>query len=236
MDINTSRLLTTLQGDGLRERVETAADTSRRGATVEAVAPLSPAAIYHPSDEVPEGPSDFDLYMQVGRPPRADGSAPRSANAIAEDIAGAERDLSKAFFGVWYNLGITDPALAQQKFGFSVDGNGKLVVLDTQYAFNDKQRERLTSLLNQSQALVDAAKRMARLNIEQVESSDVNDIGRFQLDMDNYAQTIDLGLVVGYRAGDRDRFYGTWTNQLWNKGEVRYGQWIQIVDNGRRLF
>lgn len=230
----------TTSGDGLgslRDKVTIADDTTRRTATVtEAATPLRdvlPAAIYHPGTEVPEGPSDFDLYMQLGRPPRTDGSVPRSVDAIEEDIGAATGDLMSAFNAFWQNLSATDPLLAQQKFGFSVDKNGKLIVLDSQGTLSKQQSERLSSALSQSRALVEAANRVARFHIERVESDDVNRYGRFQLDMNNYAQTIDLGQVVAYRATGREIGAGFWFVQLSDKGDVRYGNWVKIVDGKR---
>lgn len=226
----------------LRKRVIEAGENARKTAAVienteVSVHEVVPSVIYHPSqhDDVYlyhpnalKSTDSFEIHQQVGRPPRTLDTPVRPLIDILNEHMAALNRLETAFKGFFTDLAKSYPALAGKPFGFSVGQDGGLVVVDGK-ALSQSELSLLTTRLNQSRNLVDTANRVAYLTIEMVESGEPGGIGKFHLDLKNFAQAIDLARAVGHGAKTgQERSDARWGVQLEAKGDVRYGGWVKI--------
>ncbi|MEE3663588.1 hypothetical protein V2I52_16850 [Brenneria sp. g21c3] len=179
---------------------------------------------------VPADPGNFDVYQKVSRP-GAGTVVYRPTSEISKDLANAFDALTASYASFQKEFATTNPQLAEKSFGFSVGENGRLVVIDSQGTLDTAQTKLVEQSLNASSALVSAANKVAQLQMEYVEASPVYSYGKFHLDLDNYAQTIDLGRALGVGVKDgQERQNSHWDVQLWQKGEKRYDGWEKLVD------
>ncbi|TBV03234.1 hypothetical protein DNK34_16725 [Pseudomonas dryadis] len=186
------------------------------------------SVIYHPGSEDPVDRGDFDVYQKTGRP--ASNYAIRAEPVVLAELGAVQISLASAYTDFQKALAATDPDLVEKNFGFSVSQNGHLVAVNAGSLSQD-QIQRLETALNASSRLVKAANSFARLSMEFVAASAVYEYGKFHLDLDNYASTIDLGRALGVGAqSGQDRFNGQWDIQLWRNGEKRYDGWEKLVD------
>lgn len=198
----------------------------------------TPSVVYHPSerdDVYTYHPSTlrftdkFEIHEQIIRPEL--GRPVRSMAEISNDHAAAWRLLGIAYKGVMDDLAKSHPTLANKAFGFSVDTDGSLVLVNGN-GLTKEESKYIVSKLNRSDSLIQISNRVAQLTIEMVESSSFNEAKGFpfnwiHLDMENFSQTLDLGRALGYgvRAGELQG--SLWYNQVM-QGEVRYGGWRKV--------
>ncbi|QXI53573.1 hypothetical protein [Pseudomonas alvandae] len=178
-----------------------------------------PAAIFHPSEETQamvQSPVIIETW--IGRSQSPD--FPRFA-AITES---AKNTLRSAFETFQSMLSATHPDLAGKKYGFTVEADGRLKVLNTAGQLSSADTQRLTDLLNESTDLKAAAVAFRDASIDMVDADSPwsgSYLGRYNLTQENFASTIDLAPMLK-RAGSvppQEFSDGLFFNQLAYKGE-----------------
>lgn len=186
-------------------------------AAKDALVNAAPAAVYHPSGSVSttlEPLKAVDVW--VGRTQSKD--HPR----FVEISTGAFNTLKASFKAFESALSATVSDLAGKKYGFTVEADGNLKVLDSDSQLSSSDTQRLTDLLNQSLGLKSAAVAYRNASIDTVDTDSVwSGLGYYSLTNENFAKTIDLApLLRDFDPSDfkgaRDRFFIT---QLGYKGE-----------------
>ncbi|MCD9118065.1 MULTISPECIES: hypothetical protein [Pseudomonas] len=187
---------------------------------VKQLAEAGPAAIYHPSEEAQimvESPVVIETW--IGRSQSPD--FPRFA-AITES---AKNTLKSSFETFQTTLSATHPDLAGKKYGFTVEADGKLKVLNTAGQLSSSDTQRLTDLLNESTDLKAAAVAFRDASIDMVDADSPwsgSYLGRYNLTKENFANTIDLAPMLK-RPGSvppQEFSDGLFFNQLAYKGEL----------------
>jgi hypothetical protein len=184
------------------------------------LASAGPAAIYHPSDETQimvDSPVVIETW--IGRSQSPD--FPKFA-AIAES---AKKTLTTSFEAFQTTLSKTDPGLAGKKYGFTVEADGKLKVLNSAGQLSSSDIQRLTDLLNESTDLKTAAGAFRDASIDMVDADSPwsgSYLGRYNLTKENFANSIDLAPMLK-RIGSvtpQEFSDGLFFNQLASKGEL----------------
>ncbi|MEC5319915.1 hypothetical protein VSX61_13360 [Brenneria populi subsp. brevivirga] len=168
------------------------------------------------------------LYQRMDRPRDPDIAKSTFAESYGA-IQAQQEKVQSAYNNVLLQLTSSDPGLAGKDFGFSVAEDGRLTLTDTA-SLSQQQQQQVESALNASEDLVSTANDYARLHIQLTESDEVSMYGKFQLDLDNYAETIDIGKelnAIKNQSGDGN----LWYTQLWSKGDERYGGWQRLVNS-----
>ncbi|WP_434573364.1 hypothetical protein [Pseudomonas sp. Z3-6] len=186
---------------------------------VKQLANAGPAAIYHPSDDAQimvESPVVIETW--VGRSQSPD--FPRFA-ALAES---AKNTLKTSFETFQSTLSATHPDLAGKKYGFTVEADGRLKVLNTAGQLSSADTQRLTDLLNESSDLKTAAVAFRDASIDMVDADSPwsgSYLGRYNLTKENFANTIDLAPMLKPRGSVSPQEFsdGLFFNQLAYKGE-----------------
>jgi hypothetical protein len=184
------------------------------------LASAGPAAIYHPSDETQimvDSPVVIETW--IGRSQSPD--FPKFA-ATAES---AKKTLTASFEAFQTTLSTTDPDLAGKKYGFTVEADGKLKVLNSAGQLSSSDIQRLTDLLNESTDLKTAAGAFRDASIDMVDADSPwsgSYLGRYNLTKENFANAIDLAPMLK-RIGSvtpQEFSDGLFFNQLASKGEL----------------
>ncbi|HEX8540195.1 MAG TPA: hypothetical protein VF671_00685 [Pseudomonas sp.] len=184
----------------------------------------TPAAIYHPSEAAQELSQTTSTQRMVavnsyGRPPSAD------FPAVAKLHKGAFYGLKSAFEEFKSALESTFPDLAEKKFGFTIEADGKLKALNPAGELSITDMDQLDKLLNASSSLKGAADTYRDVSIDLV-AADGNwggsYLGDYQLDENNFASTIDLAALFIPRTEtlNPEAMAGWFSHQLWSKGEL----------------
>ena len=184
----------------------------------------TPAAIYHPSEAAQELSQTTSTQPMVvvnnyGRPPSAD------FPAVAKLHQGAFYGLKSAFEEFKSALESTFPDLAEKKFGFTIEADGKLKALNPAGELSITDMDQLDKLLNASGSLKSASDTYRDASIELV-AADGNwggsYLGDYQLDEDNFASTIDLAALFIPKTTtlNPEAMAGWFSHQLWSKGEL----------------
>lgn len=188
-----------------------------KDAAKEALANAAPAAVYHPSGSARTTLEPLEAVdIWVGRTQSQD--HPR----LVEISTGALNTLKASFKAFESALSATAPDLAGKKYGFTVEADGHLKVLDSASQLSSSDTKRLTDLLNQSPGLRAAAVAYRNASIDTVDADSVwSGLGYYSLTNENFAQTIDLApLLRDFDPSDikgaKDRLFIT---QLAYKGE-----------------
>ncbi|KFE49927.1 hypothetical protein [Pseudomonas syringae] len=184
----------------------------------------TPAAIYHPSEAAQALTQTTSTQPMVvvntyGRPPSAD------FPAMAKLHQGAFYGLKSAFEEFKSALESTFPDLAEKKFGFTIEADGKLKALNPAGELSATDMDQLDKLLNASGSLKSAAGTYRDASIDLV-AADGNwggsYLGDYQLDEDNFASTIDLAALFIPKTNtlNPEAIAGWFSHQLWSKGEL----------------
>jgi hypothetical protein len=124
-------------------------------------------------------------------------------------------------------------------FGFTLAKDGSILITDGKNTkLTLEQKERIETRANESKVFADNARALAKSIIEYVGMSDNTryGLGRFHLDVENFSQTVDLGLQFNTEAANKATTSidpnrpkivlgfssWTWEGQLIAKGESRY--------------
>ncbi|WP_426101635.1 hypothetical protein [Pseudomonas sp. PSPC3-3] len=183
------------------------------------LASASPAAVYHPSKDVEsmESPEAIDTW--VGR------SASRALPRFVEIAKGAQSALKATFNTFQSTLAATYPDLAGKKYGFTVEADGALKVLNQAGELSSSQTQQLTLLLNQSKDLKAAAITFRDASIDMVDADSPwsgNYMGRYSLTQENFAATLDLVPLFNSPGSVPAQEYvaGLFFSQMEYKGEL----------------
>ena len=185
----------------------------------QALANTTPAAIYHPSEAATTTAQPLEaVETWVGR------SESPEFPRFVDLFNGAQSALKASFKTFEANLAATAPDLASTGYGFSVEADGRLKVLDRTGQLSRAATERLTVLLNQSAELKAAAVTYRNAAIDMVDAGSPwsgSLMGYYSLTNENFASTIDLAPLFRTHdpsdfKGGRDQFFIT---QLSSKGE-----------------
>ncbi|WP_339435311.1 hypothetical protein [Pseudomonas orientalis] len=185
----------------------------------QALANAGPAAIYHPSEAAQtlrEPPQVIDTWIGRSESPEF----PR----FAERFNGAQAVLKSAFTAFESTLASTAPDLAATDYGFTVEADGRLKVLDKAGQLGEANIKRLTVLLNGSAELKTAAVAYRDATIDMTDAGSPwsgSVMGYYSVTNENFAKSIDLApMLRTYDPSDltdiKDRFLVT---QLAYKGE-----------------
>ncbi|WP_411379083.1 hypothetical protein [Pseudomonas sp. MPB26] len=157
---------------------------------MEALANAAPAVIYHPSEDASATVEPLEAVdTWIGRSQSPD--FPR----FAELAASAHGVLKASFQAFQATLWSSAPDLASKKYGFTVEADGKLKVLDTAGQLSSSDTQRLTDLLNKSLGLKAAAVTYRDASIDLVDADSPwsgSYMGFYSLTKENFATTIDL--------------------------------------------
>lgn len=185
----------------------------------------TPAAIYHPSEEAKalgaasQGGEVIEVTSTwVGR-----AQSPDFAK-ISARLQGSLESLRGAFESFRASLAETFPSLAEKKFGFTVEANGDLKVLNSASDLSAADMKRLTLLLNDASALKAQAIDYRNVAIDLVDAdapTGGSSMGAMSLTEDNFAKTIDLGAIVWPKEDKtlKERYDSSFFIQLMSKGE-----------------
>ncbi|MGE8362761.1 hypothetical protein [Pseudomonas sp.] len=148
--------------------------------------------------------------------------------------------LAQAYDSLMTSLSQQRPDLADKAFGFSVNAEGRIVLLDTDN-LNGEQIDYLDQALNGSSTLVRQAVDVANAHIALTDAEWWNK--GIILNRENYARTIDLGADLSYRRASKALPRGTdyipptpvnvqdyWRQQLTSKGEKDPVFWSKLID------
>lgn len=152
--------------------------------------------------------------------------------ATAELRTTTER-LDHAYDGLMERIGQHRPDIASKSFGFSINAENRIVLLDAD-SLNAEQADYLAQVLNGSNALVSGAIDIANAHISLTEAEWWS--RGLVFNRDNYAKTIDIGADLSYRRAAKALPRGSdyipsapinvhdyWRQQLANNGErARY--------------
>ncbi|HEX8591849.1 MAG TPA: hypothetical protein VF682_00985 [Pseudomonas sp.] len=184
----------------------------------------TPAAIYHPSEAAAALSQTVSTQPMVvvntyGRPQSAD------FPAMAKLHQGAHYGLKAAFEEFNSALAYAFPDLADKKFGFTIEADGKLKALNTAGELSTTDMDQLDKLLNASSSLKSAAGTYRDVSIDLVAADGTwggSYLGDYQLDKDNFASTIDLAALFIPKTDkpDPEAMAGWFSHQLWSKGEL----------------
>ena len=181
---------------------------------------LNPAAVYHPSDEAQTiSPTMEVIETWIGRSQAAD------FPQIAEQHKNAHESLKLAFEDFKSALSDVFPDLANKKFGFTIEADGNLKVLNTANELSASDMDQLNSLLNASSSLKMVANGYRDTSIELV-AADAgwggSHLGKYNLTKDNFANTIDMAALFLPKgnAPSAEAIDGYFSHQLWRKGEL----------------
>lgn len=172
---------------------------------------------------------------------------------LTSQIFTALDSMTKEYEQMQAGLARHNPTLAAKDFGFSVNPQGDLMVLEHSSPLSTQEIEYLNNWLNSSDQLKTLARQSAQLMIEytQLAPSIVSKVdqtldmhlngeekfrppGRYNLNMDNFHKTIDLQPSLHtYEEFPTSFFHGRWIDQLYSKGEVRpIEDIIQVIHPG----
>jgi len=201
--------------------------TGAAAQTLQAAA-AGPAAVYYPS----EAAQQLGLTMEavntwIGREQSADFPQKAAAHQVAHAT------LKSAFDDFKASLAATFPAIADKKFGFTVQADGSLKALNSGGQLSSADLAKLNTLLNGSAHLKDAAEGYRDAAIEVVNADSPwsgSYLGGYSLTQDNFAKTIDLGALFVPKGPvpTKESIQGLFFNQLYTKGE-KMTQQIETV-------
>lgn len=174
----------------------------------------TPAAVYHPSDETPATGEVIEAVTTwVGRTHQSADYA-----VVSKRLDNAYQWVKSTFETFKSSLEINEPGLAAKQWGFTVDQDGNLKVLNTAGELNSSDVKRLTQILNGSDALKNASNAFMLATTEIVKADAVwggGYMGRYKVTTDNFQDAVDVAAM--FKKGNPDGFL---FNQLYQKGQL----------------
>tara|TARA_R110001599_G_scaffold36463_3_gene114306 strand:- start:550 stop:1245 length:696 start_codon:yes stop_codon:yes gene_type:complete len=141
---------------------------------------------------------------------------------LSKAMGATQNEMKSAWDQIQVDLEKSNPALAAKDFGFSLDADGNLMVLERSDELSELELNVLTEVLNGSHSLKTHANDFARLAMDFIKADHVSmGLGKFNLDMNNFHSTIDFERMLDYEQTGSARWNATWYNQVWNKGDER---------------
>lgn len=150
-------------------------------------------------------------------------------DSATHEVSRSTQALEQTYNSLIERIDLHRPDLANKSFGFSVNAEGRIVLLDTN-DLNAKQVDYLEQALNGSSTLVKQAIDVANAHIA-LAKAEWHTRG-IVLNRDNYAKTIDVGADLAYRRAAKALPRGTgeiptaslpvqdyWRQQLSDKGQ-----------------
>jgi len=182
----------------------------------------SPAAVYHPSDVIPTDAQTEPMVVietWVGRSQSADFPKMAAAHRASTEA------LKSSFEEFKSALAYVFPDLASKKYGFTVEADGKLKVLNTGGQLTASDTERLNTLLNASSELKATANAYRDTAIDLVDADSPwsgSYLGRYNLTKENFATSLDLAalFIPKTTTPSKEQVDGMFFNQLAYKGEL----------------
>lgn len=202
-------------------------EVKRTDARIETAVDQVPPAVYttknsvnYPADHAPVSSSEhLEIYGIEARNVKW---VREQTLRLSEQLGTTQDAMKSAWDQVQVDLEKSNPALAAKDFGFSLDADGNLMVLERSDKLSEHEINVLTAVLNDSHTLKTRANDFARLTMEYINADNVSlGLGRFDLNMNNFQSTIDLERVLDYEQTGSERWNSTWYNQVWNKGDER---------------
>lgn len=186
------------------------------------------SATYRPADDIPDVTyAKLNITTSNERAPDME-----AIMAIGKEMTKEYASLRGTWNDFRQSLTQTAPELAGKDFGFTVDKNGGLMATDAGDTLDAGQKDRLSQLMNESSGLKSSANRYAQLAIDSTNAWGISKSNIYNirhLDMENFHNTLDLGLMINK---ENDREPGalskyTWEGQMIDKGELStaYREW-----------
>jgi len=176
--------------------------------------------VNYPESHAPVGSSEhLEVY---GIEARNVYKVHEETSKLSKAMGSTQNGMKSAWDQIHANLEKSNPALAAKDFGFSLDAEGNLIVLERSDKLSEYEMGVLTEALNSSHSLKTQANDFARLAMDFIKADHVSmGLGKFNLDMNNFHSTIDFERMLDYEQTGSERWNSTWYNQVWNKGEER---------------
>jgi hypothetical protein len=118
------------------------------------------------------------------------------------------------------------PDLAGLNISFTLDEEGQIKILDPDKVFNSEQLEWLTDSVNKIKDFKQTVQSHARKMMELVDHDTETFGNRYVLNLSNFANTIDYGLIISIK--DQYEMNNAWITQILEKGEHREERMIDV--------
>ncbi|VXC05658.1 conserved hypothetical protein [Pseudomonas sp. 8Z] len=142
------------------------------------------------------------------------------------DVRSSTNALAATYDSLMAQVNQHHPGLGNSAFGFSVNAEGNIVLLNTQ-GLKDEEADYLSKVLNGSPTLVKAAIDVANAHIAL--ASNQSWTRGLQLNRQNYAQTIDIGADLFYQREAKALPRGT--GEIPTKSVDLNNYWLFQLDN-----
>lgn len=112
----------------------------------------------------------------------------------------------------------THPELAAKKFGFTLDENANLTILDYDNTLSNQERDLLGNLLNNHAHLKETVRCHAKVMMTLLDHDTDTFSNHYSLTLDNFRQTIDYAKILEEGPG---KMHKEWIRQVHNNAEKR---------------
>lgn len=123
------------------------------------------------------------------------------------------------------NLADAHPEIAAKKFGFTLDRNAFIKVLDYDDALNEEEKYVLTEALNNFENLKDSLQDRARAFMILADHDLEIFGGRYKLNLDNFQDVIDFGKILG---ASQKQMQVEWILQIELNAEQRDSAYVSV--------
>lgn len=203
--------------------VEVKRAEARIESVVDQVTPTIPSTTVNVSYPASHAPVASSEHLEVyGIEARNVYKVHEETSKLSVQLGETQRAMKSAWDQIHVDLEKSNPALAAKDFGFSLDADGNLMVLERSDELSEHEIHTLTEVLNDSYSLKTRANDFALLAMDFIKADHVSmGLGKFNLDMNNFHSTIDFERMLDYEQTGSARWNATWYNQVWNKGDER---------------
>lgn len=222
--IRTNLWAADANGEALRARVGQAGATSQAQATkvsiseqsIEKIAASAAASVVYrqlQSEVSDDQTYDYMATIKFYKKPilpdiNAGNEAMNDANIKAQSLGNIFEEFKKT-------LKTIAPDLASLNFGFTLDGDGSLLVTSGKSIISVDQKHRLNQFLNQFDKLKNGAQEFAKNIFAYVKLENDFGLGLSKFDAKNFKDIIDIGEAIDFHKTEKDaRYQLTWFMQL----------------------